>query len=254
MKRLLTAAVMIPVVLIAVFGGSKWLLLGVIALIAVLSYIEYSQILRIDMHSRLVGILAGIGILVIPPDRLLIPMLLFALIAVALTLRADDLTAASFRSAAMFLGIFYIFGSMKTAFLMGSYAPWLLCFALMLNWIGDSGAYYIGRRFGRHKLAPRISPGKSWEGALASVALSVVFFAVAMPRLFPVSWYLAALLAVAGNIAGQIGDLSESALKRGAGVKDSGNLLPGHGGMLDRVDSTFFTLPVIYSLVQWLHL
>jgi phosphatidate cytidylyltransferase len=126
---------------------------------------------------------------------------------------------------------------------------WLL-FGLMVNWMGDTGAYYVGRRWGRHKLAPIVSPGKSWEGAAASALVAVLFGAIYLPMAIPgVSIAMAGVVAVLANAAGQLGDLAESAIKRGAGVKDSGRMLPGHGGMLDRLDSTLFTLPVLWGLV-----
>ena len=120
-----------------------------------------------------------------------------------------------------------------------------------MNWIGDSGAYYFGRNFGRHKLAPIVSPGKSWEGAAASLVVSVLFGVFVLPRFVGIGLWQAAAVSVAANIAGQIGDLAESAIKRGAGVKDSGTLLPGHGGMLDRVDSSLFSLPVLYAVLYF---
>jgi phosphatidate cytidylyltransferase len=126
-------------------------------------------------------------------------------------------------------------------------------FGLLVNWVGDTGAFYVGRKFGRHKLAPSISPGKSWEGAAASVVTGVAFGMVYLPLTIKgTSLFAAGLLALAANVAGQVGDLAESAIKRGAGVKDSGTLLPGHGGVLDRVDSTLFALPVLYSLLTFL--
>ncbi|HEY3840842.1 MAG TPA: phosphatidate cytidylyltransferase, partial [Bryobacteraceae bacterium] len=112
------------------------------------------------------------------------------------------------------------------------------------------GAYYVGRRWGRRKLAPRVSPGKTWEGAMASAVVSAIAGVLALPRLIPgVGFGEALVLALAANIAGQVGDLAESAIKRGAGVKDSGTLLPGHGGLLDRVDSSMFALPVLYGIL-----
>jgi phosphatidate cytidylyltransferase len=129
---------------------------------------------------------------------------------------------------------------------------WLM-YALLLNWAGDSGAYYIGRAFGRHKMAPRVSPKKSWEGAAASVATSVLVGGAYLFRFIPGMTVASAIgLTVAANAAGQLGDLAESAIKRGASVKDSSAILPGHGGFLDRVDSTLFTLPVIYLWVKLL--
>jgi phosphatidate cytidylyltransferase len=124
-------------------------------------------------------------------------------------------------------------------------------YGLLLNWVGDIGAYYIGRPFGKHKLAPRVSPKKSWEGSIASVFTSAVVGTFYLQRFLPiVPLWQAAALSVAANIAGQLGDLAESAMKRGAHVKDSGVILPGHGGLLDRVDSTLFALPVIYAYLR----
>jgi phosphatidate cytidylyltransferase len=142
---------------------------------------------------------------------------------------------------------------------------------LFVVWAGDTAAYYAGRAWGRHKMAPKLSPGKSWEGAIASVAGSVLIGAVLvslatvmqepsnsaivswLERVFPSAvlaypdeiWYWVGLAAVI-NVAGQVGDLAESALKRSAGVKDSGNLLPGHGGVLDRIDALLLAGPVLW--------
>ena len=130
--------------------------------------------------------------------------------------------------------------------------PHWLMYALLVNWVGDIGAFYVGRRWGRHKMAPRVSPNKSWEGAAASVVASVLIAGAYLLRFVPgVAVAQAVALTVAANAAGQLGDLTESAMKRGAGVKDSGTMLPGHGGFLDRVDSTLFSLPLIYA---WLKL
>src|SRR5207237_1659720 len=110
-------------------------------------------------------------------------------------------------------------------------------------WAGDIGAYYIGRPFGRHKLAPRVSPKKSWEGSIAGVITSVLLGGWYLVYFIPsIPLVNALILTAVANAAGQIGDLAESAMKRGAQVKDSGGLLPGHGGFLDRVDSTLFAL------------
>jgi phosphatidate cytidylyltransferase len=116
--------------------------------------------------------------------------------------------------------------------------------------VGDTAALYAGRAFGKHKLAPRISPGKTWEGSVASVIASVAVGAIYAHYFIPASpLWLALALGAAGNIAGQIGDLAESAMKRGAGVKDSGTSLPGHGGWLDRIDATLFSVPTVYALL-----
>ena len=124
-------------------------------------------------------------------------------------------------------------------------------FAMLLSWAGDTFALYIGKPFGKHKLAPVVSPGKSWEGAAGSVGGALLAALLYAHWLLPaVPTLQIVLLAIAGNIAGQMGDLCESALKRGAGVKDSGTLLPGHGGWLDRIDSSLFSVPVVYALLM----
>ena len=129
---------------------------------------------------------------------------------------------------------------------------WLLFAVSQLG--GAHPAYYAGRRFGRHRLAPAASPNKSWEGSIASVLASVGYAALYFLWAYPncgIPYVTVLGIAAVGNIAGQMGDLAESALKRGAGVKDSGNLLPGHGGWLDRVDSSLFAMPTVYFLVAW---
>jgi phosphatidate cytidylyltransferase len=111
----------------------------------------------------------------------------------------------------------------------------------------DTGAYYTGRLIGRHKLAPRVSPGKTIEGAVGGFVMAVVTGFLCKLIFFPeIPLAHALVLGAAIGAIGQIGDLAESMLKRGAGVKDSGNLLPGHGGMLDRIDSILFCAPILY--------
>jgi phosphatidate cytidylyltransferase len=148
-------------------------------------------------------------------------------------------------------------------------------FMMLMVWSGDTAAFYVGRAIGRHRLAPRVSPGKSWEGSIASViaavAVAILLFHLLTPtwrglhslRLVSLSgyayymqslanarpdfpsapWWAAAAFAICINVAAQLGDLVESALKRGAGIKDSGTLLPGHGGVLDRIDALLFAIP-----------
>jgi phosphatidate cytidylyltransferase len=116
----------------------------------------------------------------------------------------------------------------------------------------DTGAFYTGRLLGRHKLAPSISPGKTWEGAVGGMLASLAMAALAHFWFFSNLSLKAALpLAAAMNVLGVIGDLTESALKRSAGAKDAANILPGHGGLLDRLDSLLFNAPVIYYFAQF---
>ena len=125
---------------------------------------------------------------------------------------------------------------------------WMIVWALALVAVADSGAYFAGRRFGRRKLAPNVSPGKTWEGLAGGAAAGIVWGLGAAPWL-PGSIWLWFVACVAGIIAAVFGDLFESALKRARGVKDSGALLPGHGGVLDRLDASLAALPVVAVVV-----
>ena len=129
--------------------------------------------------------------------------------------------------------------------------PEVLLLLLAVVWIGDSAAYYVGKAIGRHALAPVASPNKTWEGAVASLLGSVVAASVwSWLVLEGVRWDLVGVAAIVGAV-GQLGDLVESMIKRGAGVKDSGSLLPGHGGMWDRLDALLFAAPALL-LGLWL--
>ena len=131
---------------------------------------------------------------------------------------------------------------------------WLLLFALVITWIGDTAAYFVGRAVGRHPFAPHLSPQKTWEGAAASF-LGSLLVAGAMANWGRVNVATVHVLgmAAAGNVAGQMGDLLESAYKRSAGAKDSGALLPGHGGILDRIDALILTFPVVWYYWLWIY-
>jgi phosphatidate cytidylyltransferase len=132
--------------------------------------------------------------------------------------------------------------------------PFLLLFSLVITWIGDTAAYFVGRAIGKHPFAPHLSPKKTWEGAVASLAGSLLV-AVAAAASHRINIELPHLLgmAAAGNVAGQLGDLLESAYKRSAGVKDSGALLPGHGGILDRIDALILAIPVVWYYWMWIY-
>ncbi|HUI53182.1 MAG TPA: phosphatidate cytidylyltransferase [Terriglobales bacterium] len=126
--------------------------------------------------------------------------------------------------------------------------PKLLLFALVLTWAADTTAYFVGRAVGKHALAPHLSPKKTWEGSIGSMVGSlIVGWAFSYWIKMPLGHLLA--MAAIGNVAGQMGDLLESAYKRSAGVKDSGGLLPGHGGVLDRIDALILCIPVVWYYV-----
>jgi phosphatidate cytidylyltransferase len=257
MKRALTALAMIPLVTWAVLWADFRIFLALLAAVACLCYREYDQIAA-GYGFGAPGVAGyGAGLLLLLWNEAWapswFPMVAMAVIALVLVLRMEDLAQSLPRAALLLMGIVYIFGCWKCAIpVHEDYQSrhWLM-YALLLNWAGDIGAYYIGRPFGKHKLAPVVSPNKTWEGGIASVIASVLVAGAYLLHFVPgVTPVQAVGLTVAANIAGQLGDLAESALKRGAGVKDSGGILPGHGGFLDRVDSTLFALPVVYGYLK----
>jgi len=157
-------------------------------------------------------------------------------------------------TATVALGVLYIGLPLSLLVLMDR-APrgnvWIF-FLLTVIFLGDTGAFYCGRLLGKHKLYVIVSPGKTWEGAVGGFASSVlggVFFSQIF-SLHDSVWTIAVVSGVL-SIAGQVGDLAESMIKRNYGAKDSGTILPGHGGFLDRVDALLFAIPVCYAFVMW---
>jgi phosphatidate cytidylyltransferase len=255
MRRLITAIGLLVIALYLIFFAPHVVFVAAAVCMGLLCYWEYAGLVAAHGIPKpgVFGLLAGLLIVSWPlvarfagitvPTGLAVLMIL-AFIALLRSANLRDVLPAV---AAVLLGAFYAFAPWRFAIDLRGESVHLLFFALALNWAGDTAAYYVGRSFGRHKLAPAVSPGKSWEGALASVAGSVIFGLLYLGHFLPLlPWWEIVVFAVLGNIAGQFGDLAESAMKRGAGVKDSGNLLPGHGGMLDRVDSSLFALPIVY--------
>ena len=250
MKRILTALVLVPTISYLVLWAPRIAFIAALAVVGGLAFREFATIA--GGHGFLVnpwiGTAWGIGLLLLPDEHsALLLLLMVAFGAMIAALRLDDLRLALPTASAMLLGVCYIFGSWWCASRLRDIDPWLLFFALALNWVGDTAAMYVGKAWGRHKMSPVVSPGKTWEGAAASavgaVALGFAIFSNAGPRM---PWWTIVALSVMGNAAGQLGDLSESAMKRGAGMKDSGTSLPGHGGWLDRIDSSLFAVPVVY--------
>lgn len=253
MKRVLTAFVLAPAAVLLLLWGPPWLVRIVVAWVALLAFREYEGL--VERHgiaaSGPTGYAAGLLVLWLP-DPSLLWLVLLALLALTLAMPSRPLAGALPRAGGSVLGLLYIFGAWRCGLALYDFGPMWLLFALAVSWVGDTAAYYAGRWFGRRKLAPEISPAKTWVGAASSLVVSLAFGVAYLRLLMPGTGWLSALaLAAAGNMAGQIGDLAESALKRGAGVKDSGDLLPGHGGMLDRTDAALFAMPVILGLLQW---
>ncbi|HEV8039003.1 MAG TPA: phosphatidate cytidylyltransferase [Bryobacteraceae bacterium] len=255
MKRVLTALLLIPFFCYIILWAPEWALLAAVAGVAMLCFREYAELVSLHNIEKpgVFGYVAGLLLLFLPGKDFAF-LVLIAILAMALALRSRELGQGLPAAATLLLGVVYVFGSLRCAIDLHAFSPYWLFFALSLNWAGDISALYVGQLIGRHKMAPHVSPGKSWEGAAASVVASVVYGALYFPRLLPSVPLLEGLgLAALANVAGQFGDLCESGLKRGAGVKDSGTLLPGHGGWLDRVDSSLFALPVIYFVVSNFH-
>lgn len=251
MRRVLTSLVLIPAVSWVIFLAPYPVFWAVVVLFAILCYREYLGL--VSTHGILPFTIAGYatGILVLSEVHrysLWLPVLV-AITGMTLAMRSERLADALTAGGAFCLGILYVFGAWAAALnLRQSSSHWLF-FAIALNWAGDVSAFYVGRSIGMHKLARRISPAKSWEGAAASVVASLLFGIFYLGWAFPeLALWKRMLVSVAGSVAGQVGDLAESALKRGAGVKDSGTMLPGHGGWLDRLDSSLFSMPVVAAI------
>ena len=176
---------------------------------------------------------------------------------IAATLRGAPFDKMIASTGATILGVLYValLGSHLVSIRIGfdpTLSAHLLSFFFLVLMGADTGAYYIGRAFGKHKLAPTISPGKTWEGAIGGVVAALAMAALAhfwFFRELPLKCILP--LAAVMTVLGIFGDLTESALKRGAGAKDAANILPGHGGILDRLDSLLFNAPLIYYFARF---
>lgn len=267
--RLITAAVVLPFLIASILvPWLKWLFVAMAIAAMSLALFEFYVLakqrgLQPDTGA---GFLAAIAILVISVFPVDLYNILFVLLVI-IALTAGTLVAATLRGApfdkmlgsagATILGVLYIalLGSHLVSLRMWdreALAADLLSFFFLVLMGADAGAYYLGRAFGKHKLAPSISPGKTWEGVAGGVAAAIVMAAVAHYWFFrelPLKYALP--LAVVMTVVGIFGDLTESALKRGAGAKDAANILPGHGGLLDRLDSLLFNAPLIYYFARF---
>lgn len=249
MKRVATAAVLAAFALWSIFFSPQIAFIVIASMMACLCYSEFAGIARAHgINGPLTAVYAA-GLIVMWRVEALPVLTVVLLIA---SLRVAELRSALLFSGAAVLAIVYVFLPWRWAADLRAIKTAWLFYALSINWIGDAAAFYVGRAFGRRKLAPRVSPGKSWEGAIGSV-IAATAYGIALDHYFRLGlwWPVMAALTIVANCAGQFGDLVESAMKRGAGLKDSGSLLPGHGGFLDRLDSSLFTLPVVYFFLVW---
>jgi len=292
LKRVLTAVVLIPIVLLLVLRAPVPVLALVTALVALLAtqeLLKLAETYGIQPFRWPTYIFVGLFFLymaIMPPSKPLLDTAIFiytigfaAAIApfffLIVGMRRVDLGTAFPAAAASVFGLVYI--TLPLAFLVQIRQQWsgafMLLYLLLVVWAGDIFAYFVGRSLGRHLMCSRISPKKTWEGALASfvasVGVGVLLYTYALPissallsvqlmerrdgyfALQSPPLWTTLLLSAAINIAAQLGDLGESLIKRGAGAKDSGAILPGHGGMLDRIDALLFAAPVLWYYAAW---
>ena len=298
MKRVLTAVILIPLVVLALFKAPLWLFTLLVLGVALLAAREYLDIASSAGFRPFRGLsyfflVCGFALLtmsflgdwrmlrnlgfgaVILGLVELIPLILSPFVFLVASLRRDPLSQALPDAAVSYMLLPYVGVTLACLVVlraMGNGAMFVL-YVMLLVWTGDIVAFYVGRAIGKHKLAPRVSPGKTWEGAIASaigaILVAVTLFRFVMPvykclirlhlvppgymafnsdlvaaRLVPAPIWLVITFAVCVNVAAQLGDLGESAMKRGSGLKDSGSILPGHGGVLDRIDALLFAVPV----------
>jgi phosphatidate cytidylyltransferase len=257
-RRLGTAAVALPLLLLALFKGHPWVVVLVVAVAVALGLWELYALLaaREVPPLRVAGGVATALLFYesLTPGWSRVPCLPAAALVVLLASlgRAHDIPRSITAAAGTLLGAVYLgsLGGTLAALRTVDHSrtgPWALMLLLTVIMSADTAAYFTGSALGRHKLAPAISPGKTVEGLLGAVVGGVVA-ALVVRRFGLPSMPLghAALLGAGVSLLGTAGDLLESLLKRWAGVKDSGTLFPGHGGMLDRLDSLLFGAPVLY--------
>jgi phosphatidate cytidylyltransferase len=284
-QRLLTGVILIPVVVLLVLYAPLWLFAMATTLVAILALWEFFalgdevghrpyrrwtifcslllawfQFAAGPVESRaLSGGIALVRRSAWPPLGLETVLLVFLFGLAALTLLSrGPLVESAPRAAISSLGLLAVIFPFTFIIRLGmiprSGRVWVL-FLLLLTWAGDTAALLVGKAIGRLRFAPRISPKKTWEGAAANLLAAMLvglLFARFSGESLGASAFEMVSIAAAANIAGQAGDLFESAFKRGAGVKDSGSLLPGHGGMLDRIDSLILAAPVLWCYLAWM--
>lgn len=267
MQRLLTAAVMVPLVIAAVFYlPSVWFFI-LAALVFGWAASEFARIARfwapgapVEALVALVPLaavlLAGLLPLYEGPRtqdlRLFAGTLLVSVGVGCLVLLARTPLPEVFAALGAFaFGVPYFALPTASLYHVHLLGAWWVVLLFAIVWLGDTAAFYVGSRWGKNKLAPTVSPNKTWEGSVASFATGIaVTVAWSVWRTGEVDGRLV-LIGAATAAAAQVGDLVESMIKRGAGIKDSGTLLPGHGGMLDRMDAMLFAAPV-FLLGLWI--
>ena len=269
-NRLLTALWAIPLVLVAIWFSTPipWfiILAGVVAVVGVYEFYRITGVAK-SLPLTIFGVIFTALFIVRAyyPDTIGLPILLATGVGLSLTVliflpKEEGLYA---RWAYMVGGALYV-GFLLSFLAATRLEPGTMAFpnagrdfvylALLSTFGSDTAAYFVGKAIGKHKMAPSISPHKTWEGAVAGLAgggLVAWLFTLATPLQVPLNWWQAILLGLLVSAFGQVGDLAESLLKRNCGVKDSGVLMPGHGGILDRLDSVLFAGVVVYLWYIW---
>lgn len=254
MKRILSAIVMIPIALLLILEARADVFVGALSIVILLALLEYFNIVKINKFSPSAAILLLSGVTYpfiasgyIKIAGLDIFVLLFLLFSVVAIVAKKDLKDSLNDSAYSILGFLYITYLLSYAVLFknGSMGPWFLLLICLIVWSNDIFAYYTGRLIGKTKMSPRVSPNKTIEGLAGGLVGGIVVVFV-FNHFKDVGFSNAELLvfALMVGVAGVFGDLFESLLKRAGDVKDSGTIIPGHGGVLDRIDSLIFAIPV----------
>lgn len=272
MRRILSALILIPLVVYPILFGPAYLLVALLLLATALGLWEAFRLVRailapgagfplMEAVGYPFGLVLALGLSVVElpiSDPRLIVAVVACSIALAvisvLAFKQDQKVRWFTAGPAAFIAVLYV--AVPLGLLVWVWrqtdGTFHLLFALIVIWAGDTAGYYVGKNFGKHKSSPRISPNKTWEGTIASFAAALLVGAVASLYFWGGDGFAEPMvLAVFLNVAGQFGDLAESGLKRRAGVKDSSSLIPGHGGVLDRIDALLFAAPVLWYYWLW---
>ncbi|MGE3541953.1 MAG: phosphatidate cytidylyltransferase [Candidatus Tectimicrobiota bacterium] len=261
-KRVVSALIIIPPFLWCLLYVPPWLFLGLMLGITWQSLHEYFSLLQEPMRFPLVCVLvSGLAatVLVVTASfedgRWLALALFFSVVALTLSamMTTSPVSSPFLILVTSVFGVLFIGWGLSHIILL-RYFPdgkWYILFLCVVVWVGDTSAMYAGRSLGRYKMAPTISPGKTWEGAVAGVLGSALAALVSAVWLLPqLSLWSTVLLGCGISLSAQLSDLGESLLKRHTGHKDSGALIPGHGGMLDRIDSMLFAAPTLVYMLN----
>ena len=259
-KRVASTLVLLPVFVAIVVAGPVWLFGVIVVLAAALGQWEFTGMFQragVPCYRWLGlagGILVTAGFALPGPEHVVLTVVVLGVLAAGLW--SSDVGRVAWQPTAVtMLGICYVNWLLGHAFWLRDQkdgSAWVLML-VWVTWMGETAAYLVGSVLGRHKLAPLVSPGKTVEGAIAQLVVSVLAAVVAQGLFAALSVAEAVTVGIVLGLVGQVGDLAESALKRSLGTKDTGRLIPGHGGMLDRVDSLLFNTPILYLYVHLLH-